>query len=118
TLELDARRHHQLHRFVDRQATLADQPSADASFFEDFTRGSRVRHLVVLDVAARRQPLAQLAVVVQQHATLMNDEDSNGEVAQRLARRDRRVLRHLAFEAILRAWTMRSWCGPTAGPAE
>ena len=45
-------------------------------------------------MATGRQPLAEFAVVVQQHASLVDDEHGDGEVAQDLARRDGRVLGH------------------------
>ena len=69
---------------VDWQTARADQAHAHARLFEHFAERGVVGQLVVFDVAAGRQPLAELAVVVQQHAARVDDEDGDGEVAQHL----------------------------------
>ena len=100
-LDLDTCRHDQLARVVDGQAATADQPRADTRLLAHLADGGVVGQLVVLDVAAGRQPLAQFAVVVQQHALVVDHENGHREVAQQLTGCDRRMLGHGAGWASL-----------------
>ena len=62
-----------------------------------------VGQLVVLDVPARWQPLAELAVIVEQDAVGVDDEDRDGEVSEGHARLDWRMGGHRARQSILRS---------------
>jgi membrane-associated phospholipid phosphatase len=93
-LYLDAGRHHELLRQNDREAARAYQADLDTCLFQNFPPRRVVRKFVVFDVATRWQPAAQLAVVVEQDAPSVDDEDGDGEVAQDLARGDRRMGGH------------------------
>src|SRR5437870_8531999 len=66
----------------------------DPGLLQDFATSRVVRQLVSLDVASGRQPPAEFAVVVQQDAPGVDDKDGDGEVAQDLARGDRRMGGH------------------------
>ena len=99
-LDLDAGRHHQLPRLVDPQAPLADESSPNASLFEHLAQGGCIGQLIGLDMAAGRQPPAEFAVIVQQHALVVHDEHGHREVAQDLSGRNWWVLRHASNSAL------------------
>ena len=101
--DLNAGRHDQLARLLDGQAAATHQPRAYSCLLEHLSHGRLVGQLVVFDVAAGRQPLAELAVEVQQDAPGVDHEDGNGEVAQHPTRLDWRMLGH-EFQA---AWSIR-----------
>src|SRR5438105_10078709 len=65
-----------------------------AGLLQDFATSRIVRQLVILDVPSGRQPPPQLRVVVQEHAPGVDDEHGDGEVAQNLARGNRRMGGH------------------------
>src|SRR5215472_6398339 len=93
-LDLDAGRHDELSRCVHRQPTAAYQARAYAGLLEHLAHGGVVGQFVVFDVTTRRQPLAKLAVVVQQYVAAVHHEDGYGEMAQRTSVRWRRMRRH------------------------
>jgi hypothetical protein len=59
-----------------------NQPDGDACLLLHLAHRSVVRHLVRLNMPARRQPPAQARMPSQQHTPTMHDEDGNREVAR------------------------------------
>jgi hypothetical protein len=68
---------------VDIEAALAHQARRHARLLAHLAPGGLVGQLAGIDVAAGRQPHAQLAVKEQQHALAGDDKDGHGEVALR-----------------------------------
>ncbi len=66
----------------------------DPGLLQDLAPSGVIWQLVVLDVAAGWQPAAKFAVVMQQDAPGVDDKDGDGEVAQDLARGNRRMGGH------------------------
>src|SRR5690606_22974757 len=71
---------------VPAQAVLAAELDRHAGLLEHLAHGGLVGQLSGLDVAAGRQPQAELAVAVEQHAAAPDDEGAHGPVAGRSRR--------------------------------
>lgn len=80
-LELHAPRPDELARAGGVHGAVADELDRHAGLLEHLAHGGLVGQLSGLDVAAGRQPQAELAVAVEQHAAAPDDEGAHGPVA-------------------------------------
>jgi hypothetical protein len=97
--ELNPNRLDQTRRLAWRDGVIYGQEKrsvyerdAHAALFESLADGRLVGQLAFVDVSARRQPQAELAVPVEKDASVVDDEDRDGELA-RDARAGRRRVR-------------------------
>lgn len=60
--------------------TFAEQFDLEAALLSRFPQSSLLRLFIQFDVAAQRQPLVELAMMNQQHAPVVNDENRDGKI--------------------------------------
>lgn len=82
-----------------------DECDAHTALFEGLSDRGLVGQLAGINVAAGRQPEAELAVTVKQDASVVDDEDGDGELARDAGRRGlrrRRRMRQRCFSLLAR----------------
>ena len=82
-LELHARRTMELYRVGDVVSLLSEKLDLHARLLGNLADGGIVGKLVLLDVSARRQPHAELAMQVEKHLPLPHHEHRHGEMPSR-----------------------------------
>jgi len=96
-LQLNAGGHDELHRLagmVRLKTSVSDKLDRETRLFSNLSPRRVIRQLVWLDVTAGREPFAELAMPVQEHATSRNDKHRNREVAGCPAGASKLILGH------------------------
>ena len=83
--QLHTPRPDELARLLDRQRPLAHEFDPHARLLQNLAHRRVVGEFMGVDVAARREPAAELFVFVEEHTALPYDEGGGGEVPGGLA---------------------------------